>query len=138
MLSSLGIPNVTAIWVFDDAGLLRILLRNLIDNAIRYSPDSSLVRVELGRSGGRIRLAVIDQGPGLTPEQREQAWQRFYRILGSNTAGSGLGLSIVKRIAEIHQTGVTLDAGDGGHGLCATLVFEVPDAASNAGAQAGC
>ena len=108
--------------------LLRILLRNLIDNAMRYSPSGSVVRVAVTPERTQVVLSVTDQGPGLAPEEREKVWQRFYRILGSGEVGSGLGLSIVKRIAEIHGAVVSLDEGDHGQGLRVTVIFRHPEA----------
>ncbi|HSN42257.1 MAG TPA: ATP-binding protein [Burkholderiales bacterium] len=103
--------------------LLGILLRNLLDNAIRYSPDRGTVRVEAADAGGGTRLTVTDEGPGIAPEERAKVGQRFYRILGSGGSGSGLGLSIVHRIAEIHGATVALDAGPAGSGLRVTVRF---------------
>ena len=103
--------------------LIGILLRNLIDNAIRYSPGSTTVRVEAANAEGAARLAVTDEGPGIAAEERTRVGQRFYRILGSEESGSGLGLSIVRRIAEIHGATVELEAGPGGGGLRVTVRF---------------
>jgi len=109
--------------------LLRILLRNLIDNAVRYSPTGSVIRLAVTPERTRVALAVTDQGPGLASEEREKVWQRFYRILGSGETGSGLGLSIVKRIADVHQAAVSLDEGDQGKGLRVTVIFRYPEPA---------
>ncbi len=103
--------------------LLGILLRNLLDNAIRYSPGRGTVRVEVAGAGSETRLTVTDEGPGIAPEERAKVGQRFYRILGSGESGSGLGLSIVRRIAEIHGATVALDAGPAGSGLRVTVRF---------------
>lgn len=106
-----------------NTGLLRILLRNLIDNAIRYSPSGCRVRVDVTRDATRTMLSVTDQGPGIAVEERENIWRRFYRILGSGETGSGLGLSIVKRIADIHHATITLTAGDQDKGLRVNVIF---------------
>ena len=79
-------------------GLIAILLRNLIDNAVRYSSDGGTVRVEARVSDGAASLSVSYEGPGISPTERSNVGQRFYRILGSGETGSGLGLSIVKHI----------------------------------------
>ncbi len=86
--------------------LLRILLRNLIDNAVRHTPSGTSVRVGVSGESGRIRLSVSDNGPGIPEADRVRLSERFYRPLGTSASGSGLGLSIVKRIAETH--GATL------------------------------
>jgi two-component system sensor histidine kinase QseC len=104
-------------------GLLAILVRNLVDNAIRYS-DGGSVRVEVLRGGSGARLVVTDQGPGIAPADRPALGQRFHRLTRGGEAGIGLGLSIVKRIAELHQAAVRFDDGPGGRGL--SVVVEVP------------
>lgn len=93
-----------------DAGLMRIVLRNLIDNGVRYSPAGSEVRVAVETLDDAAQISVTDQGPGIPAEARERLGERFYRVLGSGESGSGLGLSIVKRIAELH--GATLQVSD--------------------------
>jgi len=83
--------------------LLRVLLRNLLDNALRYSPDHAHVRVQtLALPGGRARLSVEDSGPGMTPAQMARLGERFFRVLGNPKPGSGLGWSIVIRIAKLY------------------------------------
>jgi len=105
------------------AAWLRILLRNLLDNAVRYSGKGDTVRVEIGRDQGRIALWVIDTGPGIPEAERAQVRERFYRVLGTGEEGSGLGLSIVQRIAEAHGAELRLLAGDNGRGLKVGIVF---------------
>ena len=105
------------------AGLIAILLRNLIDNAVRYSPEGASVRVRAAREEGAATLSVIDQGPGIPAGERDKVGQRFYRILGNEEYGSGLGLSIVKRIAELHGAKLSLEDGEAGRGLAVRVVF---------------
>lgn len=104
--------------------LLSVLLRNLVDNSIRYCPGGGTVRVEVAGAGDTASISVTDNGPGIAPEERAKVGQRFYRILGTEESGSGLGLSIVRRIAEIHRAAVTLEEGPGGKGLRVTVVFQ--------------
>ena len=99
--------------------LIGVLLRNLVDNAVRYSPAGTTVRVEIAPG----RIVVTDEGPGIAPEERSKVGERFYRILGSGEEGSGLGLSIVRRIADIHGAQLILGAPPAGKGLQATLRF---------------
>jgi len=106
-----------------DPDLLRILMRNLIDNAIRYSPSGSSVQVSVREHEGRAEFAVSDQGPGIPAEAKELVWERFHRVLGTGEEGSGLGLSIVKRIAELHGAEAALMEGEAGKGLCVVLKF---------------
>lgn len=103
--------------------LLAILLRNLIDNAVRYSPEGSSVVVSTRERGESIVLEVTDSGPGIAPEQRAGALERFIRLEGNREPGSGLGLSIVARIAEIHGARFELDQPSGAAGLCARVSF---------------
>jgi two-component system sensor histidine kinase QseC len=105
-------------------GLVSVLLRNLIDNAIRYSPRESRVCVAVDGAAGGTSVSVTDEGPGIAPEERSKVGRRFYRILGTGESGSGLGLSIVRRIAEIHDATVSLENGAAGKGLRVSVVFK--------------
>jgi len=102
---------------------LRALLMNLIDNAIRYTPAGGRVDVASYREGGRAVLAVTDTGPGIPPEERGRVFDRFYRRVGSETSGSGLGLSIVRNIAQRHGAQGVLNSGPAGKGLSVCVVF---------------
>jgi two-component system sensor histidine kinase QseC len=106
-----------------DATLLAILVRNLVDNAIRYGGPGGSVRVDVASTSAGAQLAVTDTGPGIAPAERDKAMQRFYRALGTGETGSGLGLSIVQRIAELHQARVALGEGNAGRGLRVTVAF---------------
>ena len=97
--------------VAGNADLLRILLRNLVDNALRYTPPGGQVLVAIDQEQERVSLSVSDSGPGIPPDQRPLALKRFHRLAGQAIEGSGLGLSIVARIAELH--GARLELGDG-------------------------
>ncbi len=109
--------------VAGDARLLGILLRNLVDNAVRYSPPRTTVRVRVGRDGRSVFVAVADEGPGVAADERPKLGQRFHRLAGMQAPGSGLGLSIAKRIAELHDARIGFDAGKGGVGLVVTVTF---------------
>jgi two-component system OmpR family sensor kinase len=102
---------------------LRTLVMNLVDNAIRYTPAGGRVDVASYREGARAVLAVTDTGPGVPPEERERVFDRFYRRVGSETSGSGLGLSIVRNIAQRHGAQVMLDSGPAWRGLSVCVVF---------------
>ncbi len=109
-----------------DPALLTILLRNLLDNAVRYSPRGGRVRtaIERGRDG-HAELLVEDTGPGVPPESLDRMGDRFFRGLGTDAEGSGLGLSIVARIAELHGATVTFVNRRDGHGLVVRVRFQV-------------
>mgnify|MGYP003085365801 FL=1 len=99
----------------DDA-LLQLMLRNLLDNAVRYSPENS----EVGLYFHADRIEVRDQGTGIAPEHLSRIKERFYRPAGQNAQGSGLGLSIAEHIAKLHGLTLKLENRDGG-GLSAWL-----------------
>ncbi|MES1999820.1 MAG: ATP-binding protein [Pseudomonadota bacterium] len=82
--------------------LLAVLVRNLVDNAVRYSPASAQVKVSVRQQAGRVVLSVEDSGPGLAEADRNRLGERFFRVPGSSESGSGLGWSIVRRIAAVH------------------------------------
>ena len=109
--------------VAGDAGALGVLLRNLVDNAIRYTPQDGKVTVEILLQAGLAVLRVTDSGPGIPEEERGRVFERFYRGLGTRAAGSGLGLSIARRIAELHGAVVALDTPENGVGLRVTVSF---------------
>ncbi len=88
--------------------MLRELLGNLIDNALRYTPSGGSVTARVGREGGSVLLEVEDSGPGIPEHERARVFDRFYRVLGTNVEGSGLGLAIVREIAEQHDALVSI------------------------------
>jgi signal transduction histidine kinase len=109
-----------------EAEAVQILVRNLLDNAVRYSPEDSSVRVRVLRNPrGQAVLEVSDQGPGIAPEDRSRAFDRFYRAPGATAGGSGLGLAIVKAIAQRHAAEVTLGDAEP-HGLRVEVLFPAP------------
>lgn len=87
-----------------------ILIRNLIDNAIRYTPRDGQVDVAVAVSNNYVDLIVSDTGPGIPAEFRKRVFERFFRMLGNESPGSGLGLSIVKQIVDLHQAEINLSA----------------------------
>ena len=106
-----------------DPVMLGVLVRNLVDNAIRYTPPGGTIRVAVTQDNSQAMLEVCDSGPGIPEEQRARALERFYRITGTEESGSGLGLSIVQRIAELHRARLSLETPEGGHGLCVRVAF---------------
>lgn len=92
--------------VHGDATLLAVMLRNLVDNAIRYSPSGARIRVAVARDAGHVRLSVEDSGPGLAEADLARLGERFFRVIGNGQSGSGLGWSIVRRIAAVHRVKV--------------------------------
>ena len=105
-----------------DARLLGIMLRNLLNNAVRYSPAHAVVQVIVATRHRKPVVTVEDAGPGVPPQARAELGQRFRRFAGADIAGTGLGLSIVKRIAELHGADVAFDEAAGG-GLAVIVAF---------------
>lgn len=106
--------------------LISVLVRNLLDNALRYSPDGAQVRVAVRAESGRIILCVEDSGPAMTDAEMARLGERFYRVLGSGQPGSGLGWSIVKRIAEASNATVHVSRSDELGGLAVEVRFQRP------------
>lgn len=93
------------------------LVRNLVDNAVRYTPAGGAVKVQINDEGSYAVIRVIDNGPGIPTELRSRVFERFYRVLGTNVQGSGLGLAIVQQIVHLHNGEVTLRVPEHGSGL---------------------
>ncbi|MCK6390188.1 MAG: ATP-binding protein [Azonexus sp.] len=108
--------------VAGQADWLRILIRNLVDNAVRYTPPGGRVVIRLERISAQCLLRIEDSGPGIPPDKRDQALRRFHRLNPAAESGSGLGLAIVSRIAELHGTRLHL-SGEPGHGLRVDITF---------------
>nr|WP_296943234.1 sensor histidine kinase [uncultured Massilia sp.] len=113
--------------VHADPQMLEMALRNLVDNALRYCPDGSRVEIVACRHGGCERIAVRDDGPGVDAASRRRLAERFFRVLGNEAGGSGLGLSIVKRIADLHGAALAFGPGLEGRGLAVTLDLPVAE-----------
>ncbi len=109
--------------VAGDETLLAVLVRNLVDNAVRYSPAPARVAVRVERRAGQVLLTVEDSGPGLPEPELARLGERFFRVPGSNGSGSGLGWSIVRRIASGHHATVAAgrSAALGGLSVCVAL-----------------
>ena len=109
-----------------DPALLRALLRNLVDNALRHA-GATQIELAITESGTRAALTVTDNGRGIAADERDRVMQRFYRIASADSSaslGSGLGLSIVKRIVELH--GGQMQIGDGPHGRGLAVRVNLP------------
>ena len=109
-----------------DPQLLAVLLRNLLDNALRYAPARSLVTLRFDDD----RMEVENDGAPLSADELSRIGERFYRPQGQQETGSGLGLSIVRRIAALHGLEVAFGPRGDGRGMCVTLRFAAPRFAS--------
>jgi hypothetical protein len=118
----LGRTGAAVVEVDGDSANLATLLANLLDNALRHTPAGGRVDVAVAEEPGGAVLAVTDTGPGIPAAERERVFERFHRGMladdaAHGTGSSGLGLSIVRRIADAHGATVTLEDGAGGKGL---------------------
>lgn len=119
-----GAPGKQAV-VIGNADLLRVLLRNLLDNALRYTPAGGEVTVSLETLDQAVILRVCDSGPGIPAKLRERVFDRFYRVLGSGQQGCGLGLSIVARIVALHGGAVEFKDGTGKTGFAVVVTLPI-------------
>ena len=119
----LGLAADTASTVSGDAESLHVLLGNLVDNAVRYTPAGGSVEVKVQPASDGIELVVSDTGPGIPAEARERVFDRFYRHDGTVGTGSGLGLAIVREIAAQHSARIALRDASPLGGLAVSVAF---------------
>ena len=112
---------------------IHLMVVNLTDNAIRYTPEGGRIEIGVERKDDKAVVTVTDDGPGIAPEDRERVFERFYRALGTKVSGTGLGLAIVSRIVQMHAGTITVAEGfvrvprDGsGEGFGAQFVVTLP------------
>ncbi len=123
----LGLDASDSIQVQGDPASLSILLRNLLDNALRYTPEGGKVTVAIKQQSSGVVLQVSDNGPGVPVSERNQLFSRFHRgnTNSANTEGSGLGLSIVERIVQLHRATINLkDTPNEASGLLVEVIFK--------------
>ena len=114
--------RVQPVSIVGDRHLLSQALANLLDNAIKCTPEGGRIEVTLSSEPAGTTLAVADTGPGIAPEHREKVLERFFRVDPSRTTpGSGLGLSLVAAVARLHDAALTLT--DNHPGLRVTIAF---------------
>jgi two-component system sensor histidine kinase QseC len=112
-----------------DRQKLLSLAINLLDNAVRHGPEGGRVLATLRREGRDAVLAIADEGPGIPAELRERVFESYYRIPGTRGGGGGLGLAIVREIAEAHGASIEIDEGPGGRGTRVAVRFRVASGA---------
>jgi signal transduction histidine kinase len=118
----LSLEGDTQAWVVGDAELLTQMLANLVENGLRHAGGHARVTVRTWRSGEACGVCVADDGPGVSPSERERVFDRFYRLERSrSTPGDGLGLALVAAVARLHDARIEL--GDADPGLNVRLVF---------------
>ena len=123
----LGLAHADEGLVAGHSEAIRILMRNLLDNAIKHTPVGGRVDLEIRRAPGVMQLTVEDCGPGIADADRERVLDRFYRVAGNEATGSGLGLAIVKSIARMHGATLQLDRSEQLGGLRVELKFPAAD-----------
>jgi two-component system sensor histidine kinase QseC len=109
--------------ILGDELVIDALVRNLLDNALRYTPPNGEIAIHVGHDAGRAMLVVEDSGPGIPEEARERVFERFHRELGTAVEGSGLGLSIVAEALQLHRGEIVLDISPTLGGLRATVTL---------------
>lgn len=119
---SLAQPRETTDRIHGDRELLTQMFANLVENALRHCPSGTTIKLSVTRQGDRVVASVADNGPGIPAEEREKVFQRLYRLDHSrSTPGSGLGLSLVRAIADLHGASITLE--DRRPGLAVAVSF---------------
>ncbi|NPA91212.1 MAG: GAF domain-containing protein [Chloroflexi bacterium] len=109
--------------VYVDAARVEVVLRNLLENALKYTPPGRPVRVRAFAEGDHVVVRVEDRGPGIPPEHRERIFDRFYRVPGVRAGGAGLGLAICKGFVEAHGGRIWVEENPGGG---AVFAFTLP------------
>jgi two-component system OmpR family sensor kinase len=119
----LGVHRAESVTVAGNAEALRILVRNLLDNGVKYTPAGGTVDLSVHASGDGALVTVEDSGPGIAEDDRARVLHRFHRAAGAGPTGSGLGLAIVKSIAEMHHASLVLDRSERLGGLRVRVAF---------------
>ena len=117
----LGITRAEPATIIGDVEALRVMLENVLDNALRYTPERGRIDVSVHAAANEAVIETSDTGPGIPEAERTRVFDRFYRREGSGVSGSGLGLAIVKNIADRHNAEVRLASSADGHGLLVVI-----------------
>ncbi len=119
----LGVHQANLSMINGHAEALRVLIRNLLDNAVKYTPSGGTVDLDVAPSPQGVVVSVEDSGAGIPAADRERVLDRFYRVSGTGPEGSGLGLAIVKSIADLHGARILLDTSPRLGGLRVQVIF---------------
>lgn len=120
---SIDLDGAPQAWVQGNRDALTLLARNLLDNAIKYTPAGKRIHLHLEQQPGEAVLLIDDEGPGIAPEERARVFDRFYRVEGNTQHGSGLGLAIARAIADQHRATIELQDAPDGPGLRVKVAF---------------
>ena len=104
-----------------DETSIRLLIRNLLSNAINYTPEGGTIAISLHQDNANSVLTIVDNGPGIPVTERERVFDRFYRLKNHEESGCGIGLSIVKNVVELHEADISLEDPEEGNGLKVTI-----------------
>jgi len=115
-------PN-SSVMIDGDAVRLKMMIDNLIDNAVRYCPKGSNITTRLEEADGSVTLTIEDNGMGIPPGERDAVFQRFYRVPDNPIPGSGLGLSIVRDIVTSHRARISIETPMGHSGTSVKVTF---------------
>ena len=108
-----------------DKNLLYTRIRNLVENASKYWPENTCIRIDCRKAPGALTVSIEGQGPGISAENRERVFDRFYPEVNVKQNGSGLGLAIARQIASLHRAVLKLHAGEAGHGHKVVVGFDL-------------
>ncbi|HAB64671.1 MAG TPA: hypothetical protein DCE49_10915 [Pseudomonas sp.] len=109
----LGVQQADPATVLGQPDALQILLRNLVENAVKYTPSGGTVDIAVRLEKDAAVVSVEDSGPGIPPDERERVFDRFYRVNGIQPRGAGLGLAIVRSVMNLHKGHVAVASKDG-------------------------
>jgi two-component system OmpR family sensor kinase/two-component system sensor histidine kinase QseC len=118
----LGLSREATVRIDADASAIQLMLRNAVDNALRYTPEGGEVTVRIGSEDGNAILEVIDNGPGIPDAELERVFEAFYRLPNNTQVGSGLGLAIARSIADQFKGSISLRNRTSGTGLVFTYL----------------
>ncbi len=114
-----------ALSILADEALFTLMMHNLVDNAVKYTPEGGSVTVEVAQAASACRITVCDTGVGIARAERELVFERFYRIATPNIEGSGLGLAMVAEIIRRLSGTIRLDAAAQGEGICVEILLPI-------------
>lgn len=120
----MGLIQTDECFVMGHEEAIRIMLRNILDNSVKYSPEYSKIDFKVIQKGRSVCIHIDDSGPGIPESDSERVMDRFYRIPGNPVSGSGLGLSIVKTIADLHSATIKILKSDTLGGLAVSVTFQ--------------
>ena len=114
---------MTDLEIMGDYNRLTVMLENLVDNSIRYTPANGKVTVNVYKIPDKVILSIEDTGVGIDEAERKSVFERFHRVIDNQQEGSGLGLAIVKEIVQLHDAEINIETPKSGIGTRFTIIF---------------